>query len=86
MAQGCAECHAPPLYTDGLAHDLGQGPVDTPSLRWLWDSAPYYHDGRAPTLFEVFKADDGPHALVRTLPLADVERLIRYLESLPLEE
>ncbi|NPV66142.1 MAG: hypothetical protein HPY64_03230 [Anaerolineae bacterium] len=86
LAQGCAECHPPPLYTDGLAHDLGQGPVNTPSLRWLWDSAPYYHDGRAPTLFEVFKVDDGPHALVKTLPLTDIERLIRYLESLPLEE
>ncbi|GAB4571720.1 MAG: hypothetical protein Kow0077_09170 [Anaerolineae bacterium] len=86
MAQGCAECHVPPLYTDGLTHDLGDGPVDTPSLRWLWDTAPYYHDGRAETLFDVFRVDDGPHALLGQLPLAEIDALLRYLESLPLEE
>lgn len=86
MAQGCAECHMPPLYSDGLMHNLGRGPINTPSLRWVWDTAPYYHDGRAATLFEVFRNDDGPHALLGEIPLADIEALIRYLESLPLEE
>ena len=86
MAQGCAECHTPPLYMDGQTHDLGQGAVNTPSLRWLWDTPPYYHDGRAVTLFDVFRVDDGPHALLGHIPLADIDALIRYLESLPLED
>ncbi|MBN2470715.1 MAG: hypothetical protein JXN59_08335, partial [Anaerolineae bacterium] len=86
MAQGCEECHTPPLYTDGQTHDLGLGEINTPSLRWLWDTAPYYHDGRAATLFDVFRVDEGPHALVGHLKLAEIDALIRYLESLPLEE
>ncbi len=86
LTRGCAECHTPPLYTDNLTHDLGGGEVNTPSLRWLWDTAPYYSDGRAATLFDVFRVDDGPHALLGHLPLAELDALIRYLESLPLEE
>lgn len=84
-AQGCAECHPPPLYTDGLAHDLGDGPVDTPSLRWLWATAPYTHDGSAPTLLDVFAADAGPHHLLGVIPYDELDRLITYLRSLPLE-
>jgi YVTN family beta-propeller protein len=85
-AQGCAECHTPPLYMDSSLHDLGDGPINTPSLRWLWDSAPYYHDGRAETLFDVFRVDEGPHALVGQIPLGEIDALIMYLNSLPLEE
>ncbi|MFC1960303.1 hypothetical protein ACFLYO_06305 [Chloroflexota bacterium] len=85
LAQGCTECHFPPTYSDGMTHDLGEGPIDTPSLRWLWNSAPYFHDGRAATLFDVLYVDDGPHALVGHIPLAEIDRLIIYLLSLPLE-
>lgn len=85
MAQGCDACHTPPLYMDGFQHDLGSGPINTPSLRWLWNSAPYYHDGSAATLFEVFLMDEGPHALIGEIPLADINDLIVYLRSLPLE-
>jgi YVTN family beta-propeller protein len=85
LALGCEACHAPPLYADGISHDLGRGAVNTPSLRWVWDSAPYYYDGRATTLFDVFRVDEGPHSLVGRIPLADIDRLITYLRSLPLE-
>ena len=85
LAQGCDECHTPPLYTDLTAHDLGSGPIDTPSLRWLWASAPYYHDGSASTLLDVFAVDEGPHKLLGVIPRADLERLVTYLRSLPLE-
>ena len=56
---GCAACHPAPLYTDLQQHDVGTadaygewfGPlIDTPSLRFLYDSAPYLHDGSAATL------------------------------------
>lgn len=85
LAQGCTECHAPPLYTDSQAHDLGDGPIDTPSLRWLWASAPYLHDGHAASLRDVFNADSGPHRLLGVIPAADLDRLVTYLHSLPLE-
>ncbi len=85
LAQGCETCHMPPLYMDGLTHDLGDGPIDTPSLRWLWDTAPYYHDGSAATLQDVFSVDEGPHALLGDIPGADLDALILYLRSLPLE-
>lgn len=36
---GCAVCHPPSLYTDLKTHDVG--------------TAPYLHDGSAPTLYDV---------------------------------
>ena len=56
----CASCHPAPLYTDRKRHDVGTaGAVerkgnafDTPSLRGVFDSAPYLHDGSAATLEE----------------------------------
>ena len=90
MAQGCDSCHVAPLYADGLTHDLedgsGSGAVDTPSLRWLWASGPYYHDGRAATLADVFDADAGPHHLLGVIPYSELQALVTYLRSLPLEE
>lgn len=85
LAQGCTTCHTPPTYSDGMTHDLGDGPIDTPSLRWLWNSAPYWHDGRFATLFDVFYVDEGPHALIGKITLDEIDRLITYLTSLPLE-
>jgi CxxC motif-containing protein (DUF1111 family) len=65
---GCAACHPPPLYTDGLLHDVGtHGPAvfvnapagrtpqrefKTPSLVEVWRTAPYLHDGRYAMLKE----------------------------------
>ena len=62
-------CHSGPDLTDsagGALHDVGTlAPtsgkrlgetlvgIDTPSLKGVWQSAPYYHDGRAATLLEV---------------------------------
>ena len=52
---GCANCHEPPLFTDLRSYDVGtQNPFDkeardfdTPTLRELWRTAPYLHDGSA---------------------------------------
>jgi len=68
-ASGCATCHSGDGYTDsapGVRHDVGTAGeasgqrlgetldgFDTPTLRGLWRSAPYLHDGRAATLREV---------------------------------
>jgi YVTN family beta-propeller protein len=89
--QGCDTCHAGTAGTDLQKHDVGTGTsadekqgtaFDTPSLRWLWMSAPYFHDGSAATLHEVF-ALPGTHQLIGKLPDADINALIAYLLTLP---
>lgn len=55
----CAACHPPPLFMDNQQHDLqlerftgraADGPIGTPTLRGIKDTAPYLHGGRAQTL------------------------------------
>jgi hypothetical protein len=73
--EGCAGCHAPPAYTDSDTSPLrnvgtlrassgfriGQPltGIDTPTLRGVWASAPYFHDGSAQTLEDVFRVSAG---------------------------
>jgi YVTN family beta-propeller protein len=90
----CAACHPAPLYTDLQVHDVGTanqegewfGPlVDTPTLRFLYDSAPYLHDGSAPTLLDVLttanSADE--HGVTSHLTETELEDLIAFLLVLP---
>lgn len=81
-AQNCSTCHASSAFTDGASYDVGTGGTfNTPSLRWLWTSAPYFHDGRAATLGDLF-ALPGAHQLIQTLPQEQIDALIAYLLSL----
>ncbi len=90
----CAVCHPAPLYTDLLQHDVGtaDGPgewfgplIDTPSLRFLYDSAPYLHDGSAASMLDVLTAKNpaDEHGLTSHLSLAELQDLIAYLLALP---
>ena len=92
---GCATCHIPPRYTDSsltpapfIKHDVGTGnsaseqngsSFDTPSLRMLWDTAPYLHDGSAPSLQDVFTHQHGNTSQLST---TEVQDLVAYLLSL----
>jgi cytochrome c peroxidase len=79
----CQACHAGEAGTDGEAYDVGTGGTfDTPTINWLWQSAPYFHDGRATTLDEVFILP-GTHQLVGNIPIEDIEALITYLNTRP---
>ncbi|MBL8166140.1 MAG: beta-propeller fold lactonase family protein [Anaerolineae bacterium] len=81
--QECATCHAGTTGSDLLRHDVGTGgEFDTPALRWLWLSAPYFHDGRAAALHDVF-ALPGAHQLIATLSAEDIDALVAYLLTLP---
>ncbi|MBN1147539.1 MAG: beta-propeller fold lactonase family protein [Anaerolineales bacterium] len=92
-ALGCLDCHPPPFYTDQLRHDVGThtpderiGPAyDTPSLRGLFDSAPYFHDGSAATLYETLtrSTPGDEHNLGGVLSQAQIQDLILYLLALP---
>ncbi len=95
---GCAVCHGSPLYTDLLLHDVGTGnpdleknshrrgtTFDTPSLRGISLTAPYFHDGSAPTLRAVFDeatSSDPAHAVADQLNDSDMDLLIAFLRSL----
>ncbi|MAS36964.1 MAG: hypothetical protein CL610_23370 [Anaerolineaceae bacterium] len=87
--QGCDACHAGAAGTDFQSHNVGTGDperenrglmFDTPSLRYLWLSAPYFHDGSAETLLDVFTLP-GDHQLVKTVDPADLAALLAYLLS-----
>ena len=89
--QGCDQCHSGQAGTDLKQYDVGTGSsalekagveFDTPSLRWLWATAPYFHDGSAATLRDVFLLP-GRHELFRILPLEDIDALVSYLLILP---
>ena len=95
---GCARCHVPPRYTDStltasIRHNVGTGDgpeerfgpaFDTPSLRGLWDSAPYLHNGSAPTLRDVLITRNPMEHHGRTAHLSEQEilDLIAFLLSL----
>ena len=65
------------------------GPAfDTPSLRELWLTAPYLHDGRSPTLEDmltVFNLDDR-HGKTSGLSEAELSALVAFLLALPLTD
>ncbi|MCR9159341.1 MAG: c-type cytochrome [Nannocystaceae bacterium] len=85
-ATGCADCHNGPLLTDQNAHPVAPDlpEVDTPSLIGLASSAPYYHDGSAPTLEALLRGKGNIHGMGRLSKLDDGEigDLVAYMESL----
>ncbi|MEM6290495.1 MAG: hypothetical protein AAGA54_04490 [Myxococcota bacterium] len=85
-ATGCAECHSGPLLTDRSLHQIAPDlpAVDTPSLVGLANSAPYYHDGSAPTLQSLLRGKGSIHGMGRTSKLSEgqVSDLVAYMESL----
>lgn len=55
--RGCVHCHDGPHLTNMKAFDVGTGrgreegkKFDVPTLREIWRTAPYLHDGRAETI------------------------------------
>ncbi len=92
----CASCHSGTVLSDvnaGILHDPAETGMDpryaarttqkryrTTPLRALWQHAPYFHDGSAPSLRDVVEHYDR----VRRLGLTEAEKgdLIEYLKSL----
>lgn len=96
---GCARCHPAPRYTDTInvvpyvVHDVGTGggpgermgpAFDTPSLRGIWDTAPYLHDGSAPALRDVLttRNPNDRHGRTSHLSESEISDLIAFLRSL----
>ena len=100
----CHRCHAGPAFTDspqGYRHDvstlsaasgqrLGEEllALDTPSLRGLFGSAPYLHDGSAATLSEVLveRNPSGAHGDIATLTPPERDQLVAFLLQIDASE
>jgi YVTN family beta-propeller protein len=93
----CAVCHTAPLHTDLQLHEVGTGggeserkgpEFDTPSLRGVYKTAPYLHDGRAGSLLDVITTynPEDRHGSTSHLSESELADLVTYLESLGGEE
>jgi DNA-binding beta-propeller fold protein YncE len=87
---GCSSCHlGDDATTDGLRHDVRSAArfervraFETPSLRFIARSAPYFHDGRYGTLREMLAATSGAMGSTQHLAEGDLNALEEYLLSL----
>jgi cytochrome c peroxidase len=89
----CATCHAGTLFTDGKLHAPAETGMDasyaertatkkyrTTPLRDLWQHAPYFHDGKAPSLAAVVDHYDA--TLKLKLSGEQKKDLVEYLKSI----
>lgn len=93
----CAQCHSGTAFTESGAATLRNigtlkstsgsrlgGPLsglDTPTLRDVWSTAPYLHDGSAATLGEAVTAHQGV-----SLTSTNLAQLVAYLQQIGSEE
>lgn len=88
--QGCASCHVGGAGTDARKHDVSSTGVfeakasgfDTPSLRFISGTAPYFHDGRYETLEDLLAGSDTTMGHTLQLSRQDVVALSAYMETL----
>jgi large repetitive protein len=93
----CAQCHSGTAFSEaanGTLRNIGTlkpasgtrlgAPltgIDTPTLRDVWATAPYLHDGSAATLEAAVSAHNGV-----TIAGADLPKLVAYLQQIGSEE
>ena len=91
--EGCGDCHSGAEFTDSalsVLHDVGTissgsggrlgqllAGFDTPTLKGVWATAPYLHDGSASTLAQAIDA----HSDV-SLSDSALSALVRYLQQI----
>ncbi|BAJ00845.1 cellulose binding domain-containing protein [Shewanella violacea] len=92
----CASCHSGEAFTDsplGFSHDVGTltalsgqrlsgklAGIDTPTLRDIFSTAPYLHDGSALSLASLFGKDNA-HGNTAGLTPEKLEQLVAYLKQ-----
>jgi mono/diheme cytochrome c family protein len=94
----CASCHTGDNYTDSaplVGHDVGTWKptsgaslthVDTPTLKGIWASPPYFHDGSAKTLGDAIEASGPLHGNIASLTGIEKQQLTAYLEQLETDD
>jgi mono/diheme cytochrome c family protein len=80
---GCGHCHKAGGDSDGSRHGVGSGPeLDTPSLRFVAGTAPYFHDGRYATLGDLLTHTQGKMGWATNMSPDDFAALEAYLRTL----
>jgi YVTN family beta-propeller protein len=69
-------------HTDDEGHPREACLFDTPSLRGLVDSAPYFHDGSAATLRDALEQTRGHMGDITMLRADELDALVEFLRSL----
>lgn len=96
ISLNCTQCHSGPNYTDsalGLFHDVGTinaltgkrlgeflFGLDTPTLKGLWNTAPYLHDGSASDLKTLLMTP--LHGNAQGLSAHQLDQLVAFLLQL----
>ncbi len=87
----CATCHPAPYYTSRTVEDVGtkspidkHGEFDVPHLNNIYATAPYLHDGRAPTLEEIWTRFNpyDKHGVTNDMTKDQLNDLIEFLKTL----
>ena len=87
----CVHCHNGEYLTDGLLHDVGSktdydtgDEFDTPTLRGIWRTPPYMHDGHYVKLRDIFSEGNHGDVLgdISGLSEQELDDLVEYLLSL----
>jgi YVTN family beta-propeller protein len=97
IAQNCAQCHGGTAFTDSAAANLRNigtlkpssgnrlggtlTGIDVPTLRDVWATAPYLHDGSAPTIAAAISAHNGV-----SLSATDLNKLAAYVAEIGAQE
>jgi DNA-binding beta-propeller fold protein YncE len=71
-------------HEDFAGHPRAACRFDTTALRGLWDSAPYLHDGSAPTLRAVLTTHNhnDQHGTTSRLSASEIDDMVEFLRSL----
>ena len=93
-SQGCADCHGGDSFSDDQLHDIGTitaasgsrlggnlPGIDTPTLRGVWATAPYLHDGSASTLTQAIQAHSGVNVTG-----TDLNNLVAFVQQIDTSE
>lgn len=87
----CYTCHPPPYFTNKEMTDVGtladsDDPMkfDVPQLNNIYESGPYLHDGKAPSLEEIWTQfnDNDEHGVANDMLKNELNDLVEYLKSL----
>lgn len=97
LSLGCDGCHGGDDFTnsvEGTLYDVGTltemsgsrlggelTGIDTPTLLGIWQTAPYLHDGSAPTLHDVLttRNPNDAHGVTSALSEQQLDELVAYL-------
>ncbi len=85
---GCAECHTPPIYMDGLEHAVANNATHQYTVASRFGALLNLHDGRAKDLNSVLDeiADIGNHGSLSGVDSKARENLAYFLKNIEIQD